>query len=86
MEYRKAGSGGDGMGMQNRPRVTHRGLGASQAVGRAGPGRAGHANGGPVPEGALASRSLVLGFPASSQHSRAAEQFPAGLAPHPHPH
>lgn len=59
------------MEMQNRPRVTHRGLGASQAGGRAGP--AGHANGGAVPEGASASRSLVLGFPASSQHSGAAE-------------
>lgn len=34
---------------------------------------AGHANGRAVPEGALASRSLVLGFPASSQHSGAAE-------------
>lgn len=39
----------------------------------AGPSPAGHANGGAVLEGASASRSLVLGFPASSQHSGAAE-------------
>lgn len=57
------------------------GAGGRRVLG--GAGVFGSANGGQCWRGASSSRSLALGFLASSQHSGAAEQFPAGLAPPP---